>query len=46
MSLFGRILSEFNKIKYNEKSQFDEYEINHAMDQLSRLNAGYEQFDR
>ncbi len=32
MSLFGKILGEFSKIKLNEKSKFTEYEVNRAMD--------------
>ena len=46
MSLFRKILNEFNKLKYNENSRFSEYEINKAVDQLCSLNANVGEFDR
>lgn len=32
MSLYSKILGEFNKIRLLDKSKFTEYEINKAMD--------------
>lgn len=38
MSLFNKILTEFNKVGVNDKSKFSFDEINNAIDQLCRLN--------